>query len=200
MSASRLPNSEGGANPSLAVNAVAKGTELMKVSFQILALAVTVAINPSPSVARTANADSRSLSVNFEQRFTLVSCPGNAPPGSTCLEVTGKAESPTFGRLAFERTVLFDARKFDKLHPTCIPDETSGTLVTQDGSLNFRAPGSVCLADGTASYGLIITGGTGALRGMVGGGRITVPPEVAPGEGRELWQVELFGAERPSTR
>jgi hypothetical protein len=121
-----------------------------------------------------------------------MSCPADVPAGFTCLEVTGTAKRTVLGRLSFERTVLFDLRRFDKLHPTCIPDETSGTLLLPNGRLHFRAPGSVCLVDGSASYGLIVTGGTGAYEGALGGGRITVPPQASAGKGRELWQLELF--------
>jgi hypothetical protein len=60
------------------------------------------------------------------------------------------------------------------------------------GTLTFRAPGSVCLADGTAAYNLIVTGGTGDYRGAMGGGRITVPPPINDTSGLELWQLELF--------
>lgn len=155
-------------------------------------VAAAIAVALSPVTARAAAAPSRSLSVNFEQTFALMSCPGDVPAGFTCLEVTGTAKSTALGRLSFERTVLFDLRRFDKLHPTCIPDETSGTVLLPKGRLNFRAPGSVCLIDGSASYGVIITGGTGAYRGALGAGQITVPPQSSPGKGRELWQLELF--------
>jgi hypothetical protein len=157
-----------------------------------VSMAATIALASSSAIGQAASSEHRSFSVNFEQKFKLTTCPAAAPAGFTCLDVTGKARIAALGAMKFERTVLFDLRKFDKLHPTCIPDETSGTLVMPKGSLNFRAPGSVCLADGTATYGLIITGGTGAYQGVVGGGRITVPPQTGPGNGRELWQVELF--------
>jgi hypothetical protein len=168
-----------------------EGDQLMRDICRVLGMA-TVALGLSPSLAQASELEPRSFSVNFEQKFKLTTCPAEAPAGFTCLDVTGNAKSMALGTLTFERTVLFDLRKFDKLHPTCIPDETSGTLVLPGGILNFRAPGSVCLADGTASYGLIVTGGTGAYRGAAGGGRITVPPQTGPGNGRELWQVELY--------
>ena len=157
-----------------------------------LGAAAITALGFPTSMAQAAETEPRSFSANFEQKFKLITCPAAAPSGFTCLDVTGKANGTALGTLTFSRTVLFDLRKFDKLHPTCIPDETSGTLVLSKGSLNFRAPGNVCLADGSASYGLIITSGTGAYVGTVGAGRITVPPQTAPGNGRELWQVELF--------
>jgi hypothetical protein len=153
---------------------------------------VAAAIALALSLLTAQAAASRSLNVNFEQKFALMSCPADVPAGFTCLEVTGTARSTAFGRLSFERTVLFDLRSFDKLHPSCIPDETSGTLLLPKGRLYFRAPGSVCLVDGSASYGLIVTGGTGAYEGALGGGRITVPPQASAGRGRELWQLELF--------
>ena len=152
-------------------------------------VAATIALALSPLTTQAAASPARSLSVNFEQKFALMSCPTDVPAGFTCLEVTGTAKSTALGRLRFERTVLFDLRRFDKLHPTCILDETS---ILPKGSLNFRAPGSLCLVDGSASYGLIVTGGTGAYEGALGGGRITVPPQASAGRGRELWQLELF--------
>lgn len=158
----------------------------------VLGTAATIALALSPAAAPAAKSQPRSFSVNFEQKFKLTPCPAEAPDGYTCLNVTGKATTAALGTMTFERTVLFDVRKFDKQHPTCIPDETSGTMVLRNGSLNFTAPGTVCLANGTASYGLIITSGTGAYRGMVGAGRVTVPPFTSAGNGRELWQVELF--------
>jgi hypothetical protein len=154
--------------------------------------AAIIALGLSSSMAEAARTAPRSLRIDFVQTFKRTTCPPDVPLGFTCLEVSGTARSAAWGRLTFQRTVLFDLRKFEKLHPTCIPDETSGKLLLSTGSLDFRAPGSVCLADGTATYGLIITGGTGAYKGVVGGGRITVPPQTAPGNGRELWQVELF--------
>jgi len=164
----------------------------MNVICRSLVASVTMALSFPPAMAAAPESQPRSFSVNFEQKFKLMTCPADVPAGFTCLDVTGSARSATLGSLTFERTVLFDLRKFDKLHPTCIPDETSGTLILRGGSLNFRAPGSVCLADGSASYGLIITSGIGAYRGVIGDGRITVPPQAAPGNGRELWQVKLF--------
>jgi hypothetical protein len=159
-------------------------------SYSIALLAAVLAA--APAIALAAKAQPSSFSLDFEQKFKLATCPAYAPIGFTCLDVTGKAMNAALGSVTFERTVLFDLRKFDKQHPTCIPDETAGTLVFRRGTLTFRAPGSVCLADGTATYGLIVTGGTGAYQGAIGGGRITVPPQTGPGIGRELWQVELF--------
>lgn len=156
-----------------------------------LSTAVAIALSLPPSIADAAGPPHRLVSVNFEQKFKLVTCGAEVPAGFTCLDVTGTATSASLGKLTFQRMVVFDLRRFDKAHPTCIPDETSGTLVLSKGSLNFRAPGSVCLADGSATYALIVTGGTGAYNNAVGGGRITVPPQTAPGSGRELWQLEL---------
>jgi hypothetical protein len=144
------------------------------------------------SATALSKSDTHSFSVNFQQQFKSIACPGEAPEGFHCLDVTGKGNTSALGTLTFERIVLFDLRKFDKQHPTCIPDETSGTLVLPAGRLDCRAPGSVCLIDGSANYGFIITGGTGAYQGAVGAGRITVPPQTSAGTGRELWQVELF--------
>ena len=164
----------------------------MRETCRSLGSVVAIALSFLPSMAEAAGSQPHSFNVNFDQQFKLMPCRADVPAGFTCLDVTGRATSPALGELTFERMVLFDLRKFDKLHPTCIPDETSGTLVLPSGSLNFRAPGSVCLADGSATYGLIITGGTGAYKDTIGAGRITVPPQTTPGNGRELWQLELF--------
>jgi hypothetical protein len=167
-----------------------KAGPMRRLFYSIALLAGALAV--TPAAAQAAKSRPSSFSLDFEQKFKLAACPAEAPAGYTCLDVTGKAMNSALGSVTFERTVLFDLRRFDKQHPTCIPDETAGTLVLPGGTLKFRAPGSVCLADGTATYGLIVTGGTGAYQGAVGGGRITVPPQTGPGNGRELWQVELF--------
>jgi hypothetical protein len=159
---------------------------------RLLLKAAAIGAYALSSATALSKSDAHSFSVDFQQKFKSTACPAGAPDGFYCLYVTGKAKTSALGTLTFERTVFFDLRKFDKQHPTCIPDETSGRLVLPKGSLKFRAPGSVCMIDGTANYGLIITGGTGAYEGAVGAGRITVPPQTSAGNGRELWQVELF--------
>ena len=53
------------------------------------------------------------------------------------------------------------------------------------------APGNVCLVDGIAAYDVVITGGTGAFAGALGGGQIIVPPPETNTTGRELWRIEV---------
>lgn len=135
------------------------------------------------------------VSIDFAQQYARVACPSSAPATAFCLSVTGTANPAVLGTVSFERTVVVpDIGLFDPNHPTCIPDETSGTLTLPNGALTFRAPGNVCLVDGTASYGLIVTGGSGAYKGVLGGGQITVPPPDTASTGRELWRVDLFPA------
>lgn len=135
------------------------------------------------------------VSIDFAQQYAGVTCPSSAPATAFCLSVTGTANLAALGAVSFERTVVVpDIGLFDPNHPTCIPDETSGTLTLPNGALTFRAPGHVCLVDGTASYGLIVTGGSGAYNGVLGGGQITVPPPDTASTGRELWRMDLFPA------
>ena len=135
------------------------------------------------------------VSIDFAQQYARIACPSSAPATAFCLGVTGTANSAVLGAVSFERTVVVpNIGLFDPDHPTCIPDETSGTLTLPNGALTFRAPGNVCLADGTASYGLIVTGGSGTFKGVLGGGQITVPPPDTASTGRELWRVDLFPA------
>jgi len=134
----------------------------------------------------------QAIDFDFVQKFSTIHCPADAPIGYLCLNVTGNAAISAIGQASFTREVLIDIKRFDEKHPTCIPDETVGTATLPKGTITFHAPGSVCLADGTASYGLVVTGGTGAYKGAVGGGRITVPPPTSDSGGRELWHVELY--------
>jgi hypothetical protein len=87
--------------------------------------------------------------------------------------------------------VLINTAPFDPAHPTCIPDETTGTLSLPQGTITFHAPGNVCFSDGTAAYDLIVTGGTGAFARALGGGQVFVPPPETNSTGREIWHVQL---------
>ena len=130
--------------------------------------------------------------INFSQQFALTSCPANAPVNDGCLNVTLSADVPELGGVGVQRLVLFNWSLFDPNHPTCVPDETSGTMTLADGTITFHAPGNVCFNDGTATYGLIVTGGTGRYADAIGGGQITVPPPQTGSTGRELWNFSLY--------
>ena len=130
--------------------------------------------------------------VKFDQKFATVKCSTDVPAGYLCLHVSGTAAASDYAGWRFERSVAFNIKNFDDKHPTCLPDETSGTLYLGNDTLTFRAPGSVCLVDGTASYGLVVTGGTGRYKGAQGGGQITVPPPLNDTTGTELWHVTIF--------
>jgi hypothetical protein len=154
----------------------------------MLQIAAAVGFVWGTSQAASAN---QVFSLKFAQRFETVKCPVTAPVGYYCLHVSGESGGNNKD-IHFDRSVLFDIKRFDEKHPTCVPDETSGTMYLPQGTLTFRAPGSVCLADGTAAYNLIITGGTGNFRNALGGGRIIVPPPINDNSGSEFWQFELF--------
>lgn len=133
------------------------------------------------------------LDINFAQTFGTVPCPGDAPNGDFCIGVSGVATVMHIGQVTYHRVVLVNGSVFDPAHPTCIPDETSGTLTLPAGTITIRAPGNVCFVDGTAAYGVIITGGTGAYAGALGGGQIFVPPPETSTTGREIWHLEVEG-------
>jgi hypothetical protein len=130
------------------------------------------------------------LDINFAQTFIVAPCPPNAPTADFCLSVTGVAKIDR-GEVQFNRVVLINGTLFDPAHPTCIPDETSGTLTLPGGTITLHAPGNVCLVDGIAAYNVVITGGTGAFAGALGGGQILVPPPETSTTGRELWHIQL---------
>ena len=159
-------------------------------SCRILFLILAAIFTANPAFAQSQTP--LHIDINFSQHFEVTACPAKVPAGNTCLNVTGIAEVSGWGHVSVQRIVFFNAKLYDANHPTCIPDETSGTLNLSGGTLTFRAPGNVCLADGTASYALIITGGTGRYVGAIGGGQITVPPPQSNSTGRELWHIELY--------
>lgn len=131
------------------------------------------------------------LDINFAQTFIVAPCPPNAPVADFCLSVTGVAKVRELGQVQFNRVVLINGTLFDPAHPTCIPDETTGTLTLPGGTITFHAPGNVCFVDGIAAYDLVITGGTGAYAGALGGGQVFVPPPETNTTGRELWHVRV---------
>jgi hypothetical protein len=132
------------------------------------------------------------LDINFAQQYGFVQCPPNVPVGDGCLNVTLAANVPGVGPVTVQRLVFFNGSTYDPSHPTCLPDETNGTMTSPRGTLTFHAPGNVCFVDGIATYGLVITGGTGIFQGAIGGGQITVPPPLTGSTGRELWHVDLY--------
>ncbi len=168
----------------------------MSVSRLLLAAAALASLSPMRAFARDPLPVSIPVSIDFAQQAAPVTCPSSAPATAFCLGVSGTASLAALGAVSFERVVVVpDFGLYDPNHPTCIPDETSGTLTLPNGTLTFRAPGNVCFVDGTASYGLIVTGGTGAYKGVLGGGQITVPPPAATAPtARELWRMDLFPA------
>ena len=167
----------------------------MSVSRLLLVAAAVASLCPARAFAGDPLPVSIPVSIDFAQQYARVACPPGAPATAFCLGVSGTASPAVLGAVSFERVVVVpDIGLYDPSHPTCIPDETSGTLTLPGGTLTFRAPGNVCLVDGTASYGLIVTGGTGAYKGVLGGGQITVPPPDTASTGRELWRMDLFPA------
>jgi hypothetical protein len=132
------------------------------------------------------------LDINFGQHYQFIQCPPIVPVGDGCLNVTLAANVPEVGQVTGQRLVFFNGGTYDPNHPTCLPDETNGTMTLPIGTLTFHAPGNVCFVDGTATYGLVVTGGTGMFQGAIGGGQITVPPPLTGSTGRELWHLNLF--------
>jgi hypothetical protein len=143
------------------------------------------------STAIAGQAPRLKLDINFAQTFIVAPCPASAPVQDFCLSVTGVAKVHDLGQVHYSRVVLIDTSVFDPAHPTCIPDETSGTLTLPGGTITIRAPGNVCFVDGTAAYDVIVTGGTGIYAGALGGGQIFVPPPETDSTGREIWHVEV---------
>lgn len=131
------------------------------------------------------------IDINFAQTFVFGSCPSTAPVEDVCINVTGVSDQLGTGHLEFNRISMLDPSGYDNAHPSCLPIETSGTLTLPRGTLSIHAPGSVCLSDGVASYDIIVTGGTGAYAGVLGSGKIVVPPPETNSTGRELWHLEL---------
>lgn len=119
-------------------------------------------------------------------------CASTVPVGDTCIDVTLTAPYTELGPLTVSRIAFLNVSLFNPSTPTCIPIETQGTVTLRDGTIGMRGVGSVCLADGTASYNLIVTGGTGRYEGVLGGGEITIPPPTSNSTGRELWSVDLY--------
>lgn len=132
------------------------------------------------------------IDINFAQTFVFKNCPSTAPVGDICIYVTGIADQLRARPLEFTRVSMVNPSLYDDAHPACQPIETSGTLTLPRGTLSIHAPGNVCLADGVASYDVIITGGTGAYMGALGSGKIVVPPPETDSTGRELWHLELI--------
>lgn len=133
-----------------------------------------------------------SIDINFAQTFVFKACPSTAPVEDLCIYVTGVSDQPWSGHQEFSRVAMVNPATFDDNHPTCLPIETSGTLTLPRGTLSIHAPGNVCFSDGTASYDVIVTGGTGAYAGALGSGKIIVPPPESNSTGRELWHLDLI--------
>ena len=132
------------------------------------------------------------LSFNFDQTYAFVACPTGTPAGYACLNVTGHQSSTFIGDVSFQRIVFVNENGYNPNDPLCLPDETSGTLTAGSSQMTFRAAGNVCFVDGTAAYNVVITGGTGRFAGVIGGGRITVPPPATASTGQELWEIQIY--------
>lgn len=133
------------------------------------------------------------LEVNFSQNFQFgAPCASTVPAGDTCIDVTLSAPYTELGPLTVSRVAFLNGSLFNPSTPTCIPIETQGTVTLRDGTLAMRGIGNVCFADGSASYNLIVTGGTGRYEGAIGGGEITIPPPTSNSTGRELWSMNLY--------
>ena len=165
----------------------------MSVRRLLLAMAAFASIGATRAFASAPIPLPITIGINFLEDFTVVACPAGAPSTAFCLNITGTANVAGLGPVSFQRSVFIpDTTLYDPNNPTCITDDTSGTVTSKLGTLTFHAPGNVCLLDKTASYGLIVTGGTGALSGMIAGGQITVLPPFSASAGRELWRLDLF--------
>jgi hypothetical protein len=164
-------------------------------SFRILLLA-TVTLTSMSATRAFAGAPIPlpiTVGINFAEVFTLVTCPSNAPSTASCVNITGTANVAGLGAVSFQRTSLIpNATLYGLKDPNCIPDDTTGTVTSSSGTLTLHGPGSICLLDQSASYGLIVTGGTGAFKGVIAGGQITVLPPETASTGRELWRLDVF--------
>jgi hypothetical protein len=145
-----------------------------------------------PASASARSVETSKIDVNFAQTFVFKSCPSTAPAADLCIYVTGVSDQPQTRHLQFTRIAMVNPSVYDDAHPACQRIETSGTLTLPKGTLSIHAPGNVCLADGVASYDVIVTGGTGAYAGALGSGKIVVPPPETDSTGRELWHLELI--------
>ena len=133
------------------------------------------------------------LQVNFSQSFQFgAPCASTVPVGDTCIDVTLDAPYTQLGPITVSRVAFFNGSLFNPSTPACLPIETQGTVTLRGGTLTIHGIGNVCFVDGTASYNLIVTGGTGRYAGAIGGGQITVPPPTSNSTGRELWNVDLY--------
>lgn len=133
------------------------------------------------------------LEVNFSQNFQFgAPCAATIAAGDTCIDVTLSAPQTELGPLTVSRVAYFNGSSFNASTPTCLPIETQGTVTLRGGTLDIRGIGNVCLADGSASYNLVVTGGTGRYAGAIGGGEISIPPPTSNSTGRELWSVNLY--------
>lgn len=133
------------------------------------------------------------LDVNFSQAFQFgAPCAASIPAGDTCINVTLSAPYTELGPLTVSRVAFFNGSSFNPSTPTCLPIETQGTVTLRDGTLDIRGMGNVCLADGSAAYDLVVTGGTGRYQGAIGGGQISIPPPTSSSAGRELWSFSLY--------
>ena len=159
----------------------------------LLAVVTAIPLSAAPALANGPIVLPITLGINFAENFKVVRCPASASATTFCLNITGTANVVGLGRASFKRSVVVPNHNlYDPNNPTCIPEETSGTLILSNGTLTFHAPGSVCVLDGTVSSGLIVTAGTGAYRGVIGGGQITVLPPETASTGREVWRLDLF--------
>jgi hypothetical protein len=159
----------------------------------LLAVVMTIPMSATPALASGPTVLPITVGINFAENFTAVTCPASTPATAFCLNIKGTADVVGLGQASFQRSVLIpNKRLYDPNDPTCIPEETSGTLTLSNGTLTFHAPGSICLLDKTVSYELIVTAGTGAYRGVIGGGQITVLPPETASTGREVWRLDLL--------
>jgi hypothetical protein len=166
---------------------------LMVVRRLLLAVVMTISMSATPALASRPIVLPITVGINFAENFMVVACPGGAPATAFCLNIKGTADVVGLGRATFQRSVLIPNKNlYDPNDPTCIPEETSGTLALSNGTLTFHAPGDICLLDKTVSYELIVTAGTGAYKGVIGGGQITVLPPETASTGREVWRLDLF--------
>jgi hypothetical protein len=156
-----------------------------------LSLLSTLLASAATAVALAHEVPRLKLDINFAQTFIVAPCPPSAPVEDFCLSVTGVATVRDLGQVTYSRIVLINGTVFDPAHPTCIPDETTGTLTLPGGTITVHAPGNVCFVDGIAAYDVVITGGTGLYAGALGGGQIFVPPPETNTTGRELWHVQV---------
>lgn len=136
----------------------------------------------------TATPHNWAFSATVNEQFSAAYCTGKQPKGSICLSGSGAGQGSPVGQFTLTRTAVMLPGGSD----SCGTSTMEGSLVTATSdTVNFRATGTFCRANQTATYTYTITGGSGKFAGATGSGTVTIPTPTTSTTDTQTWRGTL---------